>query len=456
MKRTLESILTDIRNDRGLQVLLLFGDDLQVQGAGKTLLDNLVPESDRGFNLERFDGRSAPWEQIEAAVNTPPFFPGKKVVWVENAPYFISREQKGELADKVLQVWSQGKKDEAVALLMDLLDLEGWTQEQWDQAQNASSLGPLGELLEADGTDTHADTQALLLYCKSKGTDLTQGRGSKKHRLAEMFQEGLPPWGFLLLTTGQVDRRTRLYKQLEESGAVLQLVIERDRSGRISRDSLAEFIRQRLREAGKTIEPRAGEMLLSRAGDELRSLQQELEKLFLYVDDQKLIRTQDVDLTFADQAEGWIFDLTRAIAERETLAALAHLARLMAQGEHPLKLLGTIAAEVRKLLAARQLIDGELRGRWKRGLSYQQFQQVVLKDSAPLLTRNPYADYMCFQRADHFSAPELRSYLARIYDADHCLKSSGYEPRLVMERLILGMCLRLPKGKGLAEPRVAR
>jgi DNA polymerase-3 subunit delta len=270
-----------------------------------------------------------------------------------------------------------------------------------------------------------------------------------------MFQQGLPPWSFLLLTTVQVDRRTRLYKQLEESGAALQLVIERDRSGRISQDSLAEFIRQRLREAGKTIEPRAGEMLLSRAGDDLRSLQQELEKVFLYVDNQK-IRTQDVDLIFADQAEGWIFDLTRAIAEREPLAALAHLARLMAQGEHPLKLLGTITAEVRKLLAARQLIDGELRGRWKRGLSYQQFQQVVLTDSKPLLTRNPYADYMCFQRADHFSAAELCSYLEGIYNVDHRLKSSGYDPRLVMERLILSMCLGLPNGKGLAEPRVAR
>jgi DNA polymerase-3 subunit delta len=197
-------------------------------------------------------------------------------------------------------------------------------------------------------------------------------------------------------------------------------------------------------------------MLLSRAGDELRSLQQELEKLVVYVADQKLIRTQDVDLIFADQAEGWIFDLTRAIAERETLAALAHLARLMAQGEHPLKLLGTIASEVRRLLAARQLIDGELRGRWKRGLSYQQFQQVVLKENATLPMRSPYADYMCFQRADHFSAAELRSHLERIYDADHRLKSSGQDARLVMERLILGMCLGSPNGRAFAKPRVAR
>ena len=325
MKRDLESILTDIKNGKGPGLLLLFGDDLRVQMACKTLLDQLVPESNRGFNLERFDGRSAPWDQIEAALNTPPFFPGKKVVWVENVTYFISREQNGELAEKVLQAWSQGKKDEAINLLIDLLTVEGWTQEQWERLRAAASLEPLSELLEVPGTATQADVQAFLTYCKSQELDLTQRRGSEGDRLANMFEQGLPPWDFLLMTAVQVDRRIRLYKRLEESGAVLQLVLERDRSGRISRDSLAEFVGQRLREAGKTIEPRAREMVLLRAGDDLRSLQQELEKLLLYVGDQGLIRTQDVDLIFADQGEGWIFDLTRAIAEREAAAALAHL-----------------------------------------------------------------------------------------------------------------------------------
>jgi DNA polymerase-3 subunit delta len=224
-------------------------------------------------------------------------------------------------------------------------------------------------------------------------------------------------------------------------GAVLQLVVERDRSGRINRESLALFVNQRLREVGKTIDPRAREMILLRAGDDLLGLQQELEKLFLYVGDQPSIRSQDVGAIFADQGDGWVFDLTRCIAERNAVAALAHLARLLAQGEHPLKLLGTIAAEIRRLLAARQLIDGEVRGQWKRGLTYQQFQQTVLRQGAPILTRNPYADYMCFQRADQFSLGELRACLIRSYETDLRLKSTGNDPRLVMEKLILDMCL---------------
>src|SRR5262245_63475374 len=86
-------------------------------------------------------------------------------------------------------------------------------------------------------------------------------------------------------------------------------------------------------------------------------------------------------------------------------------------------------------------MDGEVRGKWKRGLTYQQFQQNVLKEGAPILTRNPYADYMCFQRADQFSLGELRACLTSSYEADLRLKSTGNNPRLIMEKLVLNMCL---------------
>jgi DNA polymerase III subunit delta len=453
VKRDVETIIADIKNNRGPQVLLVYGDDLQVQEACRTLVNNLVPQDQRAFNVERFDGRSTPWDRVEGSLDTPPFFPGKKLVWIENVSYFISREQKGELSEKVLQAWNDGKKEEAGRRLLDLLVVEGWSQEQWEQLQSGASLGALTKLLEVDETDEREQAEALLAYCRSKGMDLSQPRGSEGHRLGEMLDRGLPPWSFLLMTPVQVDRRTRLYKRLEETEAVLQLAIERDRSGRISRETLAAFINRRLRQAGKTIEFQAREMIVVRAGDELRGVQQELEKLLLYVGARSSIRAQDVEAILADRGEGWIFDLTRSIAERDAVPALAHLNRLMGQGEHPLKLLSTIAAEVRKLLAARQIIDGELRTRWQRGLSYQQFQQNVLRDGTPILTRNAYADYMCFQSADKFSLAELRSYLSDIHGADLRLKSSGPNPRLVMEKLILDMCLGTGKGGAPVERR---
>lgn len=456
MKRDLKTILADIAEGKKPSAMLLFGDDLQVQEACRAIVDLVVPESQRDFNLERFDGRSVAWDQVQASLMTPPFFPGTKVVWVENAPYFFSREQKGELSQQVVQLWSEGKRDEASKLLIDLLVVEGWTEEQWLRLDSGSSLAPVIELLDVGDDEGRETAAALVAYCRSKGMTLGQGRGSEAHGLEELLEGGVPPWDLLLLTAVQVDRRTRLYKKFDDKGVVVHLALERARSGRVDAEKLAEFINQRIRDAGKKIAPQARELILLRAGEDLRTLSQELEKLLVYIGDQPTIGVHDVEAIFVDQGAAWIFDLTRSVAARDAVAALSQLARLLAKGDHPLRILATLASEVRRLLAARQLIDGEMRGRWQRGMSYGQFQQHVLKEGTAFLTRNPYADYMCFQRADHFSPRELLAHLHNIHAADLRLKSSGGNPRLLMDRLILSMCLGSQTSGVLTEQATAR
>jgi DNA polymerase III subunit delta len=439
MKRNFDTFLADVENGYGPAVVLIFGDDLQVKSACKSLIDVVVPLDRRDFNLERFDGRSVAWDQIESSLLTPPFLPGKKLVWVESATYFLSRENKSEVGEKVMQLWRDGKKDDAGKLLLNLLALEGWNQKQWEQLDLSGAA--VCELLQAQDHDDRETADALVAYCKTRGFELKEGRDSEENAIRKFLDGGLPSWNFLLITAAQVDRRTRLYKQFEENGAIFFLGLERDRYGKISRDKLREFIDRQLSLYDKRVEPRARELILLRAGDDLRTLQQELDKLVLYVGEQAVVRADDVETIFADQIEGWIFDLTGFIAARNATGALCQLGRLIAQGDHPLKLLSTIAAEVRKLLSARQILESDLRGRWKPGMSYKQFEHAILDQGATLLTRNPYADYLCFQRAETFSLPELLSYMRRIHDADLRLKSSAPNPKLVMERLILQMCL---------------
>lgn len=438
MKRDLKTILDDLATGKGPQLLLVFGDDLRVAETCAAILDRLVPADQRGFNFERFDGRAASWEQIESSLMTPPFFPGKKLLWVDSAPYFYAREQSGELGEKAIDHWRDGKRDEAAKTLLDLLVVEGWTQERWENLANPE---PLLTMLGAEAGEDQDTALALITYCKSRSMDFAKRKGAEANRLAALLDEGLPEWSFLLLTAVQVDRRTRLFKRFEELGAVLHLVLERDKSGRIARESLLEFVGRQLRQAGKNAEPQAREMILARAGDDLRGLQQELEKLVLFVGDRPTIRAEDVDLMFADRGEGWIFDLTRALGERDAVGALSQLARLIAQGEHPLKILATVAAEARRLLMARQLLSNELARVWRRGMSYQQFQQVILKQGQSPLGRNSYGDYMCLQRAERFSLAELSGFMQRLFDADLRLKSSASQPRLVLEKLFLDICL---------------
>lgn len=455
MKGDIRTFLSQLKSGRGPHLVLLFGDDLQVDETCKAVVDQLVPQECRGFNLERYDGRTATWDQIEASLMTPPFFPGKKVLWVENAPYFYSREQKKELSEKVLELWHDGKHDAAAKLLIDLLLVEGWTQERWERLQGIASE-PLLDLFKDEGTESAEEIESLLSYCQTRGVDFTKHQGSEDHRLGILLDQGLPEWSVLLLSAVQVDRRSRIFKRFEAVGAAFDLALERDRTGKVSRATLLEIIGERLRQAGKTLDYRAQETLLTRAGDDLRSVRQELEKLFLFVGDRSTISVQDVENVIIDQGEAWIFDLTHALGDRDATAALAHLARLLSQGEAALKILATLTSEIRRLLRARQLLATELAKLWRRGMSYQQFQNVVLKNDGPMLTRSPYADYMCFQRAERFSLAELESYMEALFAADYRLKSGGTQPALVLERLVLGLCMRRKQAAGLVARPVYR
>ncbi|MGH7847350.1 MAG: DNA polymerase III subunit delta [Candidatus Binatia bacterium] len=440
MSAALESVRAAIAREGRPSLLLLYGDDFQVRGATAALINDLVPSQNRAFNLEKFDGRSAGWDEVEAALMTPPFFPGKKVVLVENAPYFLAQERKGEIAAKVLELWNEEKQEEAARLLFDLLSLQGWTEEEWERVQGKLSPSQITYLCAADEEKDVAQIEELLAFCRSR-LGFSQRRSRGGHGLAEIIERGLPPWAVLLLTTVHVDRRTRLYRRFEETGKVLDFTLERDRSGRIARDALADLLERRLKEASKKMNARGKEIVLQRAGNQLWSLHQELEKLFLYTGDLALISAEDVEAVFIDQGEDWIFDLTGALAQKDAAGALKHLARLLAQGDHPLKILAVLASEVRRLLAARALIEGGLRERWKKSMTYTQFQTHVVGKMPQLLTRNPYGDYLALQRADNFTIQELIRYLGEIRDADVRLKSTRTPPPTVLERLILEICL---------------
>jgi len=447
MKSDLESVLSQIRKGEAPPLLLLHGDDFCVREACRALLDLLVSSENRAFNLEQFDGRSASWDEIEAALLTPSFLGGRKVVYVDSAPYFLSRERKQEVGERIFQLWVEGRKEEAASLFMDLLLVEGWTEEMWDALQGPLSGPQVVGLFGAGGNEVKEEVEGLVAFCRSLGLGLAGRKGGEGSRLMELLDRGLPSWGFLLLTAPHVDRRTRLYRKFEERGAALDLGLERDRSGRISRERVAEFVDRRLREAGKRVEPEAREMILLRAGEQLWSVHQELEKLLFYVGEDPRIRVKDVEEAFLDQGEAWVFDLTQAIARRDSVAALEHLARLMSQGDHPLKLLAIIAGEVRRLLVARQLIEGEMRHCWSPEMSFPQFQRGVLQQGQPLVTRSPYGDYMSFQRAENFTTGELALYLRWIYETDLRLKTTGSSPRMVMERFILEMCQPMGNAK---------
>ncbi len=436
MAQDLETLLKGLREGQGPAIILLHGDEFRVRGASRAILNLVTPDSDRALAISTFDGRSASWDEVEAALMTPSLFVSVCTVVVEYVPWFAPAERKVDLLDKSLTLWEEGQRDDSGRAFMALLRSEGWTREQWLDASDASELA--GTLKDYRA---HArEIQAVWQYCREQNLVPGNPKADEQGRILQLLERGLPDGSRLLLLAPHVDKRGRGYKKLSGQGCVVDLSVERDRSGRIRRESLAAFLDQRLRRARKRIDPQAREAVLARCGNELWAVHQEIEKLLLYVGDAETVGVSDVEEIFTDQSESWVFDLTDSLAQRDALQALGFLRRLMADGEYPLRVLGAIASQVRRLLSARQLLDHELARVWRQRMSYTEFQQRVPADTEGLPTKSPYANYLTLQRAERFTLPELKGFLRLIQQTDTRLKSSGHRPQAVMERLILDMC----------------
>ena len=436
MAQDLETLLKGLREGQGPAIILLHGDEFRVRGASRAILNLVTPDSDRALAISTFDGRSASWDEVEAALMTPSLFVSACTVVVEYVPWFAPAERKVDLLDKSLTLWEEGQRDDSGRAFMALLRSEGWTREQWLDASDASELA--GTLKDYRA---HArEIQAVWQYCREQNLVPGNPKADEQGRILQLLERGLPDGSRLLLLAPHVDKRGRGYKKLSGQGCVVDLSVERDRSGRIRRESLAAFLDQRLRRARKRIDPQAREAVLARCGNELWAVHQEIEKLLLYVGDAETVGVSDVEEIFTDQSESWVFDLTDSLAQRDALQALGFLRRLMADGEYPLRVLGAIASQVRRLLSARQLLDHELARVWRQRMSYTEFQQRVPADTEGLPTKSPYANYLTLQRAERFTLPELKGFLRLIQQTDTRLKSSGHQPQAVMERLILDMC----------------
>lgn len=428
-------LVRDLSQGRGPSILLLFGDDFRVREASRAILDIVAPDAEKTLNADRYDGRSHGWDEIEAALMTPSLFAAKHAVVVDDAPYFAPAQRKGGALEKALALWTAGQKDAGARAFMGFLSAEGWTRVRWLEAQAPG----LSRKLAQDHGVGAGDIEAICRYCREEELELVNTGSGDQHRIEALVDRGLPAGAFLLMLAAQVDRRTRLFKKMSQAGCVLDLSLERDRSGRIRRESLAAFLDQRLGKSNKRIEPRAREMVLGRCGEELWAFHQEIEKLLLYAGDAASIRTSDVEEVFTDRAEGWVFDLTDCLGRRDVLGALRHLRRLLDHGEVPLRLLGAIASEMRRLLQSRELLDKELAGVWRRGMTFNEFQRVIAPEAERLPSASPYASWLALERAERFSLNELNAYRRLIEETDARLKSSGQVPQMAMERLLIEM-----------------
>ena len=248
-----------------------------------------------------------------------------------------------------------------------------------------------------------------------KGID---GWTSKNREVMVSYFNRPSPTSFLILTATKLDRREKFSIAVEKNGAVVLCQP-------LYKQGLTAWIKQRFKSVGNVIDNDAVDLLTDIEGNDMLTLNNDIEKLILYCGDRKRITLKDVGMVSSSMRNVSVFEVVNAIIERKVKDAVSFLKKAIEDGEPPVRIFYFIVREFRMMLKARVLIDA--------GRSPE--------EAAKAAGIPPFKIREFSQRINKFSKRDLSCIFEKLIGIDAQLKGGALKPEFVLEDFILSIFL---------------
>ncbi len=255
--------------------------------------------------------------------------------------------------------------------------------------------------------------------------------------LLALLEAGIPQGTTLIVSAPTLDARGKLWKWLAKNAAIVDCRLQ-EQKGKPNEDGMRVAIRSRLAELGvANVGAGVVDEILKRSGVVLGETLQEIDRLVLAQDDPTRLDVAAVRSGMRDLALGWVFDFTTAIEKRDLATAERLVARLLADGEAPLRLTALLATLFGELVAARALVERLPAA--ALGMKGHEFLKGPGASLPPPF--NQWKGYFRIDAAKGFAPGELERLHGEVLQLDLALKSSPTSPLLLFSRLLQSACL---------------
>lgn len=175
--------------------------------------------------------------------------------------------------------------------------------------------------------------------------------------LSETIDAGPGSEIIFLLSAIDVDKRRSFYKSLAKR-AELQIFDKLDSSRGGWEEEATEMVQARAKKRKLQFDDDALELFVLLTGGDTREIENELEKIDIYLGEGRAVKVDLVRELVPLTREGVIFDLSNALAGRDLKHALDLVRQLLDQGESAIGiLLVAVLPTVRNLLLAKDLME---------------------------------------------------------------------------------------------------
>lgn len=260
------------------------------------------------------------------------------------------------------------------------------------------------------------DQAETMPFFADKRLILLEDTGFFKNASPELadYIKSMPDTTCMVFVEEEVDKRGKLYKAVKSVGRIVEF-------GRQDERSLMRWILSSVKKEGKQITESAMRLFLEKAGDDMGNIQMELEKLFCYTLDKNEIRPEDVEEICITRTENKIFDMIRAVAQKQQKKAMDLYYDLLALKEPPMRILFLIARQFNQLLQMKEL----------KNQGYDQNSIASRMKIQPFIVKNSW------RQMESFTYEELEQAVRECVEVEEAVKTGRMNDQMSVEMLIV-------------------
>ena len=261
--------------------------------------------------------------------------------------------------------------------------------------------------------------------------------------LGELLETGLGADVILLISATETDKRRSFYKALAKRADV-QVIDRLDSSRAGWEEEATEIVRRRAQARKLQFDEEALDLFVLLTGGDTRQIENELEKIDLYLAKERRVTVQQVRELVPLSRAGVIFELGNALAACDLERALMLVKRLLDQGETAIGiLLVAILPTIRNLLLAKDLMERNRIPRPHAPFTFISALNRLPAEATEHLPRkkdgsiNGYALGIAAQQAHRFQREKLIAGLEACLEANLRLVSSQLDHELILTEIVV-------------------
>ena len=235
--------------------------------------------------------------------------------------------------------------------------------------------------------------------------------------LIDYLEQPNPQCCLIFCGDGALAKTGTLNKKLQENAVQVEFA---PLKGKVLEKWIAEYVAA----AGRKIDRQALEYLSSINSFDLQIMEQELQKLLLYREEEPVITLQHVQEIVTRTVEASIFALSDSIGNKNGREALRILKDMFYLGESPFKLIGFLVRHFRNLLLVKDY----------RSQGYDENQ---IKEKTKL---HPFVIKKNVRQAERFSIQQLTAAMERLLLIEVELKSTTSSGEELLEQFVIELC----------------